>query len=212
VAIWLTVMDACQGSSGETYFVTNNNSDFGRKGSLRPGLVQDLNDCLGKNADLFRYCPDIPTLISELGIETAPRPEDSTIGSAIPVRTALEAALADDHVFFEFVPGISDLVAKFVGAFEGLQDLRFERLQDKVEAYRIADSVWACARGRWAGRKELMVMRKPEFVPSGQNRSIPVTFTVNATVVMKLNQEGAIIAADVTDRSRLVIMEERVPE
>lgn len=102
-----------------------------------------------------------------------------------------------------------DLAFKFVGAFEGLQDLRFERLQDKVEAYRIGESVWACARGKWAGWKDFSVVRKPEFVPSAQGRSIRLNFTVNATVVMQLDQDGAIIAAEVTDRSRLVIVEEQ---
>ena len=104
--------------------------------------------------------------------------------------------------------GIPDLTFKFVGAFEGVQDLRFERLQDKVEAYRIGAGVWACARGRWAGWKDFSVVWKPEFVPSAQGRSVRVDFTVNATVVMQLDQDGAIVAAEVTDRSRLVIVEE----
>jgi hypothetical protein len=142
VAVWLTTVDACHTSGVKMYFVT----DFGNEGSLRPELVQDLDDRLGDDADLFHYCPDIPTLMSELGIENARPPEDSSIGSATPVRVAIEAALTDDQVFFEFMQGIPDLAFKFVGAFEGVQDLRFERLQDKVEAYRIGESVWACAR------------------------------------------------------------------
>lgn len=208
VAVWLTAVDACRTSGAKTYFVTANSSDFGNEGSLRPELVQDLDDRLGDNANLFHYCPDIPTLMSELGIENARRPEDSSIGSAVPVRMAIEAALTDNQVFFEFMQGIPDLTFKFVGAFEGVQDLRFERLQDKVEAYRIGESVWACARGRWAGWKDFSVVWKPEFVPSAQGRSVRVDFTVNATVVMQLDQDGTIVAAEVTDRSRLVIVEE----
>ena len=69
--------------------------------------------------------------------------------------------------------------------------------------------MWACARGRWAGWKDFSVVWKPEFVPSDQGRSIRVDFTVNATVVMQLDQDGAIVAAEVTDRSRLVIVEEQ---
>ena len=204
VVVWLTALDACHTSGAKTYFVTANSSDFGNEGSLRPELVQDLNDRLGGNAHLFHYCPDIPTLMRELGIENARPPEDSGIGSATPVRMAIEAALTDGEVFFEFMQAIPDLGLKFVGAFEGVQDLRFERLQDKVEAYRIGESVWACARGRWAAWKDFSVVWKPEFVPSAQGRSVRVDFTVNATVVMQLDQDGAIIAAEVTDRSRLV--------
>jgi hypothetical protein len=208
VAVWLTAVDACQASGVKTYFVTKNSSDFGDDGSLRAELVQDLDDLLGENAHLFCYCTDIPTLMGELGIENARRPDDSSIGSAAPVRMAIEAALTHDQVFLEFMQGIPDSTFKFVGAFEGVQDLRFERLQDKVEAYRIGESVWACARGRWAGSKDLSVVWKPEFVPSARSRQVCVNFTVKATVVMQLNQDGEIVAAEIADRSPLVIVED----
>ena len=78
-----------------------------------------------------------------------------------------------------------------------------------MEAYRIGDDVWACARGMWAGRKDLSVTWKPEFVPSAQTRSLGINFTVHATLVMQLKPDGDIVDAEVSDRSRLVILEEQ---
>jgi hypothetical protein len=210
VAIWLTIVDACRHSGAETYFVTKNSGDFGKDGSLRPELAQDLDERLGPNAHLFRYCTDIPDLMSHLGIEQVQAPDDDSIGSAAPVRTAIERLLADEaDVFFEIVQSIPDLAAKFVYVRDGVQNLLFERLQDKVEAYRIGEGVWACARGKWAAGKDLSVAWKPEFVPSAQVRNVRVNFMVTATVVMQLDGNGAIVAADVTDRSRLVITDEQ---
>jgi hypothetical protein len=208
VAVWLTVVDACQADGGETYFVTANSSDFGKEGSLRPELAKDLDDRLGQKAHLLRYCPDIPTLMGELGIAKARPPEDDSIGSATAVRMAIQAALTDGDVFFEFMQGIPYSALNFIGAFEGIEHLRLERLQDKVEAYRIGEGVWACTWAMWAGWKEFSVAWKPAFVPSALGRSVRVNFTVNATVVMQLDQDGTITAAEITDRSRLVIREE----
>ncbi len=213
VVIWLTILDACKASDIENYFVTANGADFGKEGSLWPELVQDLHDELGQKAGLFHYCADIPMLMDQLSIERVPPPDDATIGSAAPVRTAVEAAVTEGQAWFEFMPGIgNDLAMKFVSAFEAIRDLRFERLQGKVEAYRIGGSVWASARGKWAGWKDFSVTWKPEFVPSAQSRIVRVDFTVNATVVMQLGQDGVISDAEVVDRSRIVIVEQQESE
>ena len=204
VVVWLTILDACRVRGVETYFVSGNSSDFGRDGLLRQELVQDLTDLLGANAHLFHYCNDIPDLMGTLGVQTVQAPADSSIGSAIPVRMAIEAALTDNQAFFEFMSAIPDLPLRLVGGWEGLSELRFERLQDRVEAYRIGESMWACAQGKWSGRRDFSIAWRPEFVPSAQSRMIHVTFTVNATVVMQLNQDGTIAAAEVADRSRLL--------
>jgi hypothetical protein len=149
-------------------------------------------------------------LLDHLGIEHMQAPDDGSFGQADPVRKAVEAALTDGQAFFEFMPGIPNSFAKFVGAFEGVQGLRFECRQGKVEAYQIGGSAWACARGKWAGWKDFTVAWKPEFVPSSPPRSVRVDFTVSATVVMQLDQDGgAVVDAEVTDRSRLVIVEEQ---
>jgi hypothetical protein len=176
---------------------------------LWPELAQDVDDQLGQKAHLFHYCTDIPMLMDQLGIEHVEPPDDGTIGSAAPVREAVEAALTDASAFFEFIAGIPNASLKFVSTRDGVQDLRFERLQGKVEAYRIGNSVWACASGKWSGWKDFMVAWMPEFVPRAQNRDTRVDFTVIATVVMQLNQDGAPTDAEVTDRRRLVIEEEQ---
>jgi hypothetical protein len=49
-------------------------------------------------------------------------------------------------------------------------------------------------------------------VPSAQSRIIHLNFTVNATVVMQLNQDGTIAAAEVADRSRLLAAAEQRSE
>ena len=46
-------------------------------------------------------------------------------------------------------------------------------------------------------------------MPSGKSSTVRFDFTVNATVVMQLDHEGAIADAEVTDRSRLAIVEEQ---
>lgn len=207
VAIWLTVLDACQSSREATYFVTENSSDFGRNGSLRPELAKEADDRLGHDADLLRYCPGIPALMSQLGIENAQPPDDGTISSAGQVLAAIETALAGDDVPFEFMSGIANSALKVAGGFGRVQDLRFKRLQGKVEAYRIDDGAWACARGVWEGWTSLWVLWKPELGPSASGRQVRLDFTVSATVVMQINDQGAIVAAEVTDRSRLVAVE-----
>ena len=209
-AIWLTTLDACLGSRVETYFVTTNSSDFGKGGSLRPELAQELNDRLGQDA-LFCYCSGISDLMSQLGIEAVPPPADDMIGSADAVQAAVETALTDDQVDFEFVAAIPNLALKFAGAFKGVRDLRFDGRKDKVQAYRIGEDIWACARGAWEGWNECSVFWRPELVPAAQARSVRLNFKVNATVVMQLDAEGTIVAAEVTDRSRLVV-KEQAPE
>lgn len=206
-AIWLTTLDACLSSREETYFVTTNSSDFGRGGSLRPELAQELHDRLGQDA-LFHYCSDIPDLMSQLGIEAVSPPADDMIGSADAVQAAVETALADDQVDFEFIAGIPNFALKSAGAFVGVRDLRFSGRKDKVEAHRIGDDIWACARGAWVGWNECSVFWRPEVVPAAQVRRVRLNFKVNATVVMQLDAKGTIVAAEVTDRSRLVVEEQ----
>jgi PIN domain len=203
VVVWLTVVDACRAvADAATYFVTANSSDFGKDGSLWPELLRDFDDQLGQNAGLFHYCADIPMLMGQLGIERVRPPDDDSIGHAEPVCTAVEAALADTTAFIEFLDGIADLPLDGVGAFNGVQNLRFERLQDKVEAYRIGEDVWSCARGEWAGWKDFTV----GLVRSAPSRRLRLDFTVNATVVMQLDAQGAIVDAEATDRSRLLVV------
>jgi PIN domain len=206
VVVWLTVLDACSASAVETHFVTANSSDFGKNASLRPDLIQDLDEHLGKDAARFRYHSDIQMLMNHLGIEHVQAPDSGSIGQASPVRKAVEAALNEGQAFFEFIPGIPNTIAKFVSAWEGIQDLHFDRIEGKPVAYRIGGDIWASARGKWAGCKEFTVAWKPEFVPSSPPRPVRVDFTVNATVVMQLGKDGAIEDAEVTDRSRLVIV------
>ena len=133
------------------------------------------------------------------------------IGSADAVQAAVETALADDQVDFEFVAGIPNLALKFASAFEGVQGLRFSGRKDKVEAYRIGEDIWGCARGAWEGWNECSVFWRPELIPAAEARRVRLNFKVNATVIMQLDAEGTIVAAEVTDRSRLVV-EEQAPE
>jgi PIN domain len=206
VVIWLTILDACQSSRQETYFVSRNSSDFGKDGSLRPELARELHDRLGQDAHLLQYCADVPMLMSRLGIENVPAPDAAAIGSAHSVLEAVGTALSGDDVPFEFLSGASYSVLNFVAGFKGAQDVRFRRLQGKVEAYRIDRDIWACARGSWEASANLWVLWKPELGPKTTGQNVRVDFTVTATVVMQLDHDGAIIAAEVTDRNRLVIV------
>ena len=146
--------------------------------------------------------------MSQLGIEAVSPPADDMIGSADAVQAAVETALADDQVDFEFIAGIPNFALKSAGAFVGVRDLRFSGRKDKVEAHRIGDDIWACARGAWEGWNECSVFWRPEVVPAAQVRRVRLNFKVNATVVMQLDAKGTIVAAEVTDRSRLVVEEQ----
>ena len=208
VAVWLTVLDACADSQKEAYFVTGNSSDFGKGGALRPELAQEARERLGQDADLLHYCPDIAVLMRQLGIASAQPPGEDEIAAAGQVTAAVEAALADDDVPFELMSAIPHVALKVVGGFRGVQDLRFDRLQAKAEAYQLAGDTWACARGRWHGRTTLWVCWKPELGLPVAGRDVVLSFTVSATIVMQLDGSGAIAAAEVTDRGRIAAVEE----
>lgn len=207
VVIWLTALDACRTGRTETYFVTENSTDFGKDGSLWPELAHDLDQHLGQDVGLFHYCPNIADLMTQLAVDRVQGPDSDSISGAASVRAAVEVALTDGEAFMELASAIPNLTYKFVGAFEGVRDIRLDRLQGPVEAYRIGDTVWACGRGRWAGWKDFTVVWKPEFAPLARNRGVQVDFTVTATVVMQLDQSGVIVDAEVTDRSRLSVAE-----
>ena len=206
-----TVLDACKASGGEMHFVTANSSDFGKQGLLRLELIEELEGHLGKDTSRFRYHGNIQPLLDHLGIEHGRTPDNDSIGQADPVRKAIEAVLDEGQAYFEFIPGIANSIAKFVGAWEGIRDLRFDHIEGKPMAYQIGGTTWASARGKWAGWKEFMVAWKPEFVPSSLPRPTRVDFTVSATVVMQLGADGSIEDAEVTDRSRLVVAGDQAP-
>jgi hypothetical protein len=108
------------------------------------------------------------------------------------VTAAVEAALADDDVPFELMSAIPHVALKVVGGFRGVQDLRFDRLNAKAEAYQLGGDTWACARGRWHGRTTLWVCWKPELglgLPVA-GRDVVLSFTVSATIVMQLDGSG----------------------
>jgi hypothetical protein len=207
-AVWLTVLDACASSRQVAYFVTGNSSDFGKDSVLRAELAQEARARLGQDADLLRYCSDIPDLMGQLGTASAQPPGEEEIGAAGQVAAAVEAALADDDVPFEFMSAIPSVALKVVGDFHGVRDLRLERLQGKAEAYQLGKDTWACARGVWHGRTSLWVCWKPELGVPVAGRSVTLSFTVSATIVMQVDGSGAITAAEVTGRGRIASIEE----
>lgn len=208
VVVWLTVLDACADSRKEAYFVTSNSSDFGKDGVLRAELAKEAQERLGQEGGLLRYCPGIADLMNQLGTVSAQPPGEEEIGAADQVTAAVEAVLAADDVPFELMSAIPSVTLKVVGGFGGVQDLRLERLQGKVEAYQFGKDTWASVRAMWRGRTSLWVSWKPELGIAVAGRNVALSFTVSATVVMQLDGSGAITAAEVTDRGRIAAVEE----
>jgi hypothetical protein len=60
----------------------------------------------------------------------------------------------------------------------------------------------------WHGRTSLLVSWKPDIGIEIAGRRVALSFTVTATVVMQLDESGAIAAAEVTDRGRIAAAEE----
>jgi hypothetical protein len=208
VAVWLAVLDACAASTGQAYFVSDNSSDFGRGGALRPELDQEAQERLGARASMLTYCPDIPALMRRLGTAAAHAPGPDAIASATLVTAAVAAALADDGAQFELMSGIPNVALKVVGAFSEPRDIEFERLTADTEAFQVGTDTWAFARGLWRGHTSTWSWWKPELVPgSPARKNIDVSFTVGATIVMQLDATGTVSSADVTDRGRITVTE-----
>ena len=209
VAVWLAVLDACAASTGQAYFVSDNSSDFGRGGALRPELDQEARGRLGAQAGMLTYCPDIPALMSHLGTAGAQVPGQDEIAAASPVTAAVAAALAEDSAQFELMSGIPNVTLKVVGNFGEPRDIEFERLTAETEAFQVGSDTWAFARGIWRGRTSTWVCWKPELGlgAAAAGRNMNVSFTVGATVIMQLDASGAVSSADVTDRGRITVTE-----
>ena len=206
VAVWLAVLDACAASTGQAYFVSDNSSDFGRGGALRPELAHEAQQRLGAQAGKLTYCPDIPALMSHLGTAGAQVPSQNEIAGASLVTAAVAAALAEDGAQFELMSGIPNATLKVVGNFSQPRDIEFERLTAETEAFQVSTDTWAFARGLWRGRTSAWVFWKPELVPgSSAGKNIDISFTVGVTVIMQLDATRAVTSADVTDRGRITV-------
>jgi PIN domain len=206
VAVWLAVLDACAASTGQAYFVSDNSSDFGRRGALRPELAHEAQQRLGTRANMLTYCSDIPALMSHLGTAGAQVPSQDEIAGASLVTAAVTAALAEDSAQFELMEGIPNVTLKVVGNFSQPRDIEFERLTAETKAFQVSTDTWAFARGLWRGRISAWVFWKPELVPgSATGKNIDVSFTVEATIVMQLDATRTVTSADVTDRGRITV-------
>lgn len=202
-AVWLTVLGACAASTQQAYFVSNNSSDFGKGGALRPELAQEAREWLGARADMLTYCPDIAALMSHLGTAVARAPGADKIASSDLVTVAVAAALADDDAQFELMLGIPHVTLKVVSDFREPRDIEFERLTAKAEAFQVGADTWACICGSWRGRTSTWVCWKPELGVGATGKAIEVSFTIGATVIMQLDASGSIVGADVMDRGRI---------
>jgi hypothetical protein len=209
VAVWLAVLDACVVSRQQAYFVSDNSSDFGRGGTLRPELAREARGRLGAHAGMLTYCPDIPALMSHLGTAGAQAPGQDEIASASLVTAAVTAALAEDSAQFELMSGIPNVALKVIGNFSQSRDIEVERLTAETEAFQVGTDIWACAGGIWRGRTATWVFWKPELGlgAAAAGRNIDVSFTVGATVIMQLYAAGAVTSADITDRGRITVTE-----
>src|SRR5260370_29937094 len=146
--------------------------------------------------------------MTKLGIEESDCPEATVIGASDPVLKAVEEAVTDEGpAGFEFLDGIPNLPMKFVRSVDYVNDLRFERLQGKVVAYKIGDSIWVSARGVWSGNKIMSVLWRPEYVRPTRYKDVRLDFTVGATVIMQLDDNLSVVAAEVSDRDRVSIHE-----
>ena len=206
VAIWLTAIAACQEKGEETYFVSADNAAFGRE--LKPELAADLDARLAGRASAFHYCNGVDALLGELATRHQQVPGRDRIADSEPVRTAVEAILEDPMLIFELAAGAALPDAALVTADP--DGLKLTSKTGREVAYQIGDTIWACARPTWQASMMFETVSRAYRGDSLEiGNPVGVTYKVTTTLVMQIDVDGTISAAEVIGRSQAFGIEQR---
>jgi hypothetical protein len=201
VAIWLTALSAALACEDDTYFVSADTAAFGRS-QLKPELLTELDETLGAHASAFHYCHGLDALLGELAFKVERPMGPDLIANSAAVRAAVTAALEEPDLAWELPFGES---SGGVSANSGALELTSSRHE---VCYQIGDTTWACARTTWRGS---MSFERMSYGPEGRLILDPprtFAFKVTTTLVMQLDPQGAVAAAEVAARSRAFGFEE----
>jgi hypothetical protein len=201
VAIWLTALSAAQSRQDDTYFVSADTAAFGRI-ELKPELAAELDEKLAGRASAFHYCNGLDALLGELATKVEQPVGRDLIASSEAVRVAVTAALEEPDLVWEVPFGDSS-----GGVTTNSGALELTSSGHEV-SYQVGDMTWACARTTW---KASMSFERISYDPAGRLIIDPPwtrAFKVTTTLVMQLDPQGAISAAEVAARSRAFGFEE----
>jgi hypothetical protein len=205
VVIWLAALDACRRSEGMTYFVSQDKDAFGGA-TLLPFLAAEVASVLGDQAERFRYCYGIVALLAELADKHERPPGRGNIAAAEPVREAVRQALETPELYLEL--GLATGLAGQIASSPLESDLVL-RKTEQVMAYKVGETVWATARATWRARKVLSSatpLVAPVMFSGGR---VEVSFDVTMTLLMQLDSDNRITAAEVSSRGRCSNIEGR---
>lgn len=198
VVIWLTALHACKELGSPTYFVSMDRDAFGGN-TLHDELMQDVRRVLGDEADRFHYCFGVDALLASLASKHEHRLSHANISAAEPVRDAIQAVMTGGETFFELGFAVGFAGHGFTSANPLVQDLKLREVK-QIVAYAVGDMTWATARAKWSGRKDFTVF--PDTSNVATRKEVQVSFSVSTTLVMNLDDNGAIRSAEVSARSR----------
>ncbi len=202
-AIWLTAITACKEEMEHTYFVAQDSAAFG-KGALKPELVTDLE--LHGIEQHFRYCSGVDALLGELAAKHDPAPGHAAISRAMPVREAVREAMDDPRLLFEIISAAGLTIG--IAAWLAVEQLTVTGKAGPVVAYKIGDTIWACASLSWRAGRTVSVA--PATLAAGAGHQVVVTFKVRTTLVMQLAADGTIQSAEVTGRGQAYDIQGRI--
>lgn len=196
VAIWLTAIAACKESAENTFFVAADNNAFGKE-TLKPELLEELLVQLGTDASLFRYCYGLDVLLSQIGAEHRSAPTFGSIVNDPLVQAAVASSLYDHDLLWQLVYGAGLMQAGVASLLPGTGLQAMHRTGERVVAYRVGDTTWACARPVWEAKKRLLLD------PGNwtDRYAVELTFRMNTTVMMQMSDADEIASAEVTARS-----------
>lgn len=188
-AIWLTAVHALRTLDETIYFVSMDKRAFG-DGTLLSELAADL----GTNADRFVYCCGIDALLKELATPYTGKVGREEIESSPIVRDVVRAATANSDLFFAIVNGAGLSGQGHVISRTGNQKLTVAG-SPRVFSYTLPgrEKVWVCASIRW-NLEEGITATFIDLTPS-MSRVIGVSFLFSTTLLMELDDSGAICSA-----------------
>jgi len=195
VAIWLTALSTAEACEDDTYFVSADSAAFGRT-QLKPELVAELDEKLAGRASAFHYCNGLDALLGELAAKVEQPLGRDLIANSAAVRVAVTAALEDPNLVWEVPFGES---SGGVSTNSGALELTSSGHE---VSYQVGEMTWACARTTWQAS---ISFERMSYGPEGRLILDPprtLAFKVTTTLVMQLDPQGAVSAAEVAARSR----------
>jgi hypothetical protein len=195
-AIWLTALATCRESEQETYFISADEGAFGGKGGLHPELREEQIDFLGDRRDEFHYHYDVTGLFDAFGSKFTSAPDCNAIGSAQVARDAITDTLNESaSLFFQLWSAMSPF-------FQNESNHKVQALSilngKQASAYRIGKTIWASAQPTWQVAMTFLVSSQNA---NFRNARQEMHFKSTATLLMKLEGDGNIIAAQVLGQS-----------